>query len=48
MNQNEEKNIKLDSEHPYTTCPECGRGTTEANDAGNGFCIECTQNGSVD
>ncbi|MEH7154701.1 PIN-like domain-containing protein [Neobacillus drentensis] len=27
----------------YTTCPSCGRGITNSNDAGNGFCIHCPQ-----
>lgn len=28
----------------YTTCPICARPINHLNDAGNGFCIECTQN----
>jgi len=27
----------------YTTCPDCGRGINNNNDAGNGFCIHCPQ-----
>lgn len=27
----------------YTTCPSCGRGISQLNDAGNGFCIYCPQ-----
>lgn len=30
------------SEEIFNTCPRCGRSITYANDAGNGFCIECT------
>ena len=32
------------SEGAYTTCPTCGKAINHLNDAGNGFCIECTQN----
>lgn len=28
----------------YTVCPKCGKPINYENDAGNGFCIECTRN----
>ena len=31
-----------------TTCPLCGRPITFSNDAGNGFCIECTRSEDTD
>lgn len=43
-----EADYTLDSSKVITTCPKCGKEITEANDAGNGFCIECTQNEEVD
>ncbi|MGG0849116.1 PIN-like domain-containing protein [Peribacillus simplex] len=27
----------------YNTCPSCGRGINNHNDAGNGFCVHCPQ-----
>lgn len=44
----EDNNTVLDNERIITTCPNCGCNITEANDAGNGFCIECTKNEDVD
>ena len=29
----------------YTTCPECGKGISERNDALNGYCTECSRKG---
>lgn len=31
-------------EDAYNTCPKCGKSINFQNDAGNGFCIECTRN----
>lgn len=37
----------LDDKQVITTCPECGCSITEANDAGNGLCIDCTRNEKI-
>lgn len=31
-----------DDESYYDTCPKCGHGINHANDGGNGFCINCS------
>lgn len=41
------KTPKLDTTQVITTCPKCGSNITEANDAGNGFCLDCTSEGLV-
>ncbi|MED4853708.1 hypothetical protein P9386_18040 [Caldifermentibacillus hisashii] len=38
----EEENSVIDK-NVYTSCPNCGRGISHANDAGNGFCTLCSQ-----
>ncbi len=38
---------RLDTAQVITTCPKCGSNITEANDAGNGFCLDCTSEGLV-
>ncbi len=42
------KTPKLDTTQVITTCPECGCDITEANNAGNGFCLDCIRNGLAD
>lgn len=32
----------------FNTCPICGRKLTFENDAGNGFCIDCSRQGKAD
>ena len=43
LDKNFFESTKLDDKHAYTTCPECGRGITEATDGLNGLCIYCAR-----
>lgn len=36
--------VDSDLENAYNICPKCGRPMDYQNDAGNGFCVSCTQN----
>ncbi|WP_044976319.1 hypothetical protein [Ruminococcus sp. HUN007] len=38
---------QLDSNNIITTCPNCGCDITEANNALNGFCTNCTRRGLI-
>ncbi|MBQ8940535.1 MAG: hypothetical protein IJ062_01775 [Firmicutes bacterium] len=44
-NENNDIKIKLDDTKIINMCPCCGKGITEASDAGNGFCLACTRAG---
>ena len=47
-NESDNAEIKLDDTKIINTCPCCGEGITEKSDAGNGFCVACTQAGLID
>lgn len=47
-NTKKEQPIISDDTIVITQCPCCGQDITASNDAGNGFCLDCTRKGLDD